>query len=79
MIAASVAFGMNLKYGEKKAKALNTIKPVKRPPIGVRTPELLLIALREKLPVAGKADTNDPAMLQHPRATISCVAFNRFP
>lgn len=54
-----------------KASAARTIAPVKKPPIGVLTPDMLFMAVREKLPVAGNADTNDPATLQQPRANIS--------
>uniref|UniRef100_A0A6B0U4T5 Uncharacterized protein n=1 Tax=Ixodes ricinus TaxID=34613 RepID=A0A6B0U4T5_IXORI len=56
-----------------KTRAMITMAPVKTPPIGVRTPLLLLMAVLEKLPVPGYALTKDPIRLQMPIAIISCV------
>lgn len=53
--------------------------PVNIPPNGVLTPEAWLTAVRVKDPVTGIERTNDPKILQTPRAIISCVASKDLP
>jgi len=53
--------------------------PVNIPPNGVLTPDAWLTAVRVKDPVTGIERTNDPKMLQIPRAIISCVASKHLP
>lgn len=53
--------------------------PVNIPPNGVLTPDASLTAVRVKDPVTGIERTNDPKILQIPRAIISCVASKGLP
>lgn len=48
--------------------------PAYNPFKGVRTPLALFTADLENAPVVGRACTNEPKMLQKPRAIISCEA-----
>lgn len=58
---------------------LTTYVPVNIPPNGVLTPDASLTAVRVKDPVTGIERTNDPKILQIPRAIISCVASKGLP
>lgn len=53
--------------------------PVKRPPIGVRTPEALLTAPRLREPVPGYPWTNELTIFDVPIANNSCVASTDLP
>lgn len=53
--------------------------PVNIPPNGVTTPDAWLTAVRVKDPVTGIERTNDPKILQIPRAIISWVASKDLP
>lgn len=79
IIAANVAFGMNLKAEVNKPQARRTTHPVTIPPIGVFTPEVKLTAVLVKLPVTGIDFTKLPIILQRPSAIISCVASKDLP
>lgn len=69
--AASVAFGMYWNVLVKKPIDRITTIPVAMPPNGVLTALASLTAVRVKDPVNGIDETNDPNMLQQPRAIIS--------
>jgi hypothetical protein len=60
-----------LKKIKKKNIQLKIILPVYRPPKGVRTPQELLIAVREIEPVTGNEETKEPIRLLAPMAIIS--------
>lgn len=64
-----------LRYNSSRTKSL----PVKKPPNGVFTPDVLLMADLVKDPDIGTELTNAPATLDNPKAIISWVASTPFP
>lgn len=77
--AANVALGINWKVDVNRPHAKSTKEPVIKPPIGVLTPEALLMAVRVKLPVTGIDLTKLPKILEKPSANISWLASNVLP
>lgn len=69
--AASVALGMYWNVLVKKPIDRITTIPVAIPPNGVFTSLASFTAVRVKDPVNGIDETNEPNMLQQPRAIIS--------
>ncbi len=57
----------------------NRNSPVKRPPKGVFTPEVLLMADLVNEPETGIEPKKDPVKLDKPKAIISWVASTPFP